>query len=310
MKAEGALFSRRSSNAPFGRKWDWGNMSENLQGIFEAISYKENTNLQLSDDADCNNYAPHWHTALEIIMPTENIYTAVCAEHSFVLEENDIILFRPCCLHALYAPKVGRRIVLQIDVAILQGIREWETLLSILPPVVVIRHNENPCEHTQIRALLLEIRQEYFSGGILSSVSIYAKFLSICVLIGRGLTGKGFVFDSPQKQQAYMEMFLYVCDYINTHCTEELSLDDVAALTAFSKFHFTRLFKQFTGMSFARYWNQKRIAMAEQLLSNPSCSITDAAYRSGFSTLSSFIRMFKIIKGCTPSAFRKMHGPI
>ncbi|MCR4932954.1 MAG: AraC family transcriptional regulator, partial [Lachnospiraceae bacterium] len=36
-------------------------------------------------------------------------------------------------------------------------------------------------------------------------------------------------------------------------------------------------------------------------------SITAVAYNSGFTSLSSFIRMFKIVKGVTPSEFRSMY---
>ena len=86
-----------------------------------------------------------------------------------------------------------------------------------------------------------------------------------------------------------------------------MSLDDAANLAGFSKYHFTRLFKDFTGYSFYKYLNKKRIEHAERLLIDPEVLITEAALQSGFSSLSSFIRMFKIIKGCTPTEFRNMN---
>ena len=98
-----------------------------------------------------------------------------------------------------------------------------------------------------------------------------------------------------------------ICSYISDHCTENLTLDQIADLSGFSKYHFTRLFKQFTNVSFYRYLNQKRILKAEQLLITPSMSVTNVALACGFSSLSAFIRMFKIIKGCTPSEFRSMY---
>ena len=128
------------------------------------------------------------------------------------------------------------------------------------------------------------------------------------VLIGRNRTENQRTFDATRnKQQEYTEKFMYICDYISAHCTEDLTLDFVADLAGFSKFHFTRLFKQFTNVSFYKYLNQKRIATAEKLLADPQNSITDAALNSGFTSLSSFIRMFKIVKGCTPTEFRSMY---
>ena len=55
------------------------------------------------------------------------------------------------------------------------------------------------------------------------------------------------------------------------------------------------------------YVNQKRIAKAESMLVEPQYSVTEVASNCGFSSLSSFIRMFKIVKGCTPSDFRSMY---
>ena len=60
-------------------------------------------------------------------------------------------------------------------------------------------------------------------------------------------------------------------------------------------------------VSFYKYVNQKRIAKAAELLIEPKNSVTDVALSSGFPSLSSFIRMFKIVKGCTPTEFRNMY---
>ena len=61
-------------------------------------------------------------------------------------------------------------------------------------------------------------------------------------------------------------------------------------------------------MSFYKYLNQKRIENAERLLINPEVSVTEVSLSSGFTSLSSFIRMFKQIKGCTPSEYRTMYN--
>ena len=87
----------------------------------------------------------------------------------------------------------------------------------------------------------------------------------------------------------------------------DLSLEEVASLAGFSKYHFSRLFKQFTNVSFYQFLSQNRIYTAEKLLAVPEMSVTTVAYKSGFTSLSSFIRMFKLIKGVTPSEYRNMY---
>lgn len=283
-------------------------MIENLKGIYETVTFRENTNLKLYDNDEYENYPNHWHTPIEIIMPTENKYTVECCNQTFTLRENDIIIISSCCLHTLYAPQHGRRIIFQLNPSTLRDIKEIETVLSFLSPVILITPEAYPAIHSQVYSHLLEIKEEYQKNTLLSETFIYSNFLSILVLIGRNYTDNKKQFASvDNRQKEYVEKFLYICNYINAHCTEDLTLDYIASLAGFSKFHFSRLFKQFTNVSFYKYLNQQRIATSEKLLTNPKYTITDVAINSGFSSLSSFIRMFKIINQCTPTEFRNMY---
>ena len=283
-------------------------MIENLKGIYETVNYREHTGVKLYNNNEDENYPPHWHTQPEIIMPTKNIYTIECFDKRYTLHEGDIVIFSPCCIHTLYAPSEGERIIFQPDTSVLRDLKEIETILSLISPFIIITPKQYPEIHGQIRDILLDIKDEYFKNPTLAEASIYSKLINILVLIGRNRTENQRTFDATRnKQQEYTEKFMYICDYISAHCTEDLTLDFVADLAGFSKFHFTRLFKQFTNVSFYKYLNQKRIATAEKLLADPQNSITDAALNSGFTSLSSFIRMFKIVKGCTPTEFRSMY---
>ena len=172
-------------------------------------------------------------------MPTENIYTVECYNQIITLREGDIVLICPGCIHTLYAPEKGRRIIFQADINPLRFIKEIETLVTIISPLIVITPEDFPSIYDKEKSLLLKIKNEYLSG--------------------------------------------------------------------FSKFYFSRLFKQFTNVSFYKYVNQKRIEKAAKMLTEPNISITNVALSCGFESLSSFIRMFKIVKGCTPTEFRNMY---
>ena len=89
-----------------------------------------------------------------------------------------------------------------------------------------------------------------------------------------------------------------------------MTLDQASGIAGFSKYHFTRLFKEFTHISFYQYLSQKRIALAEQLLANPDYSVTAVALNSGFSSLPAFTRMFRKHKGCTPTEFRNVYSSL
>lgn len=284
-------------------------MIETLNGIHETVNFKESSGFRLYNNDENENYPSHWHTPLEIVMPIINNYEVICSGHKYILQETDILIINSGVIHSLYAPPVGERLIFQPDFTLLHNIKELESTLSIISPALLITAENSPAIHEKIASLMLEIRDEYSSTDILSNASIYAKLIQIFVFIGRYCANNVEKFDvTSNKQKEYTEKFLSVCNYINEHCTDNLSLDEVADLIGFSKYHFTRLFKQFTGVSFYKYLNQKRIACAEKLLVNPSISITEVSLQSGFSSLSAFIRMFKIIKDCTPTEFRKLYS--
>lgn len=283
-------------------------MIENLNGIHETVNFKENMNIRLYDNDESEDYPAHWHTPLEIVMPTESDYRIDCGTHTFHLRERDILIICPGVIHSLYSPTNGRRIIFQSDMSVLYKIRELETILSLITPAIIITPEKCPDIHSRLCELLLFIKEEYFDNVPLSEASIYARLIDMFVLLGRNHTESTQRFDvGNSKHTEYTEKFLYICNYISEHCTEDLSLDEVAHLAGFSKYHFTRLFKQFANISFYKYLNQKRIAHSETLLIEPDISITEVALHSGFTSLSAFIRMFKIIKACTPTEFRKMY---
>ena len=276
-------------------------MIENLKGIYETVNFKENSSFRLYENDEFEDYPPHWHNSMEIIMPLENIYTIDCCNRRTVLREGDIIFIWPCCIHTLFAPETGKRIIFIVDINILGH--------SLLSPVTVVTPEDYPDAHALIRNALLEIRDEYRKDALFSDLSIYSRMLAIFAALAQNTTEQNRHFDdvTANKQQEYTEKFMYICQYISDHCAEDLSLDDIANLAGFSKYHFSRLFKQFTNVSFYKFLNQKRIALAEKQLADVNNSITDVAINSGFSSMSSFIRMFKQIKDCTPTEFRNMH---
>lgn len=283
-------------------------MIEILDGIRETVAYKEISCFKLYDNTDNEAYPDHWHTPIEIIMPLKNPYQVCCRESDYMLQEGDLLIINSGVIHRMPAMP-GERLIFQADFSLLHNVADIESTLSNMPPALLITPGSTPALHEQLRNLMLDICAEYFSDSILISASIYSKLIEMMVLIGRESTVNGSVFDvAYNKQKEYAEKFIAVCNHIHDHCTEDLSLDDAAALAGFSKYHFTRLFKRFTGVSYYKYLNRIRIEHAEKLLVDPGISITEVSLQSGFSSLSAFIRMFKLVKDCTPTEFRNMYS--
>ena len=106
----------------------------------------------------------------------------------------------------------------------------------------------------------------------------------------------------------HRESMQQICDYILMHCSENLTLQDIASRAGFSKFYFERLFQEYTGAPFYQYLVSKRISYAQHLMENPEVTVTEAAFRSGFSSTAAFSKSFRRVVGCPPSQYRRLRS--
>jgi YesN/AraC family two-component response regulator len=93
--------------------------------------------------------------------------------------------------------------------------------------------------------------------------------------------------------------------FVEGHLHTTLSLDDVAREAAMSKFHFCRVIKRVTGLTFRAFLAHRRISRAIELLKDAQRSLTDIYLDVGFKDMSHFGRVFRRVTGRPPSRFRR-----
>lgn len=284
-------------------------MSRNLEGIYEKVDYRNKTLILLHNNKEAESYPVHWHTAVELIMTETGTYHAVINKEEYILHEGDILIIPPGELHELAAPPTGNRYIMLFDYSILNNIPGFGSVITaISQPRCISRENCHEI-YPIISSLFHEIIQEYEESDAYYEAFIYSKLIEIFILVGRKFMRTETLFPDAthNKQKEYITKFNRIFEYINNNYTEDITLDTIASIAGFSKFHFSRLFKQFTDMSFYDYVNQKRVKAAERLLLDPSLTITEVAMQSGFSSISTFNRVFKSFKECTPSEFKNLY---
>ena len=111
----------------------------------------------------------------------------------------------------------------------------------------------------------------------------------------------------PDKEyQAHLER---AAGYIRDHYAEELSLDKLAAIAHYSKYHFHRLFHEHFGETVNDRVRRVRLEQAARRLINDfDASIDEVAASCGFSSAQYFAREFKSHFGHSPSSFRTGSG--
>jgi len=93
--------------------------------------------------------------------------------------------------------------------------------------------------------------------------------------------------------------------FIEKHQAEPLSLGRVAQAANISRHYFCKMFKKATGMNFIDYLSRVRVEKSKTLLLNPNSRISEAAFASGFQSMTSFNRAFRRIAGRSPTQFRE-----
>ena len=93
--------------------------------------------------------------------------------------------------------------------------------------------------------------------------------------------------------------------FIAGHQGEDLTLQAVAQAVHVSEFHFCKLFKRCTGLTFTDYLARVRIESVKLLLLNPHKRVSEAAFEAGFQSLSQFNRVFHRITGESPRQHRE-----
>ncbi|MFA8356408.1 helix-turn-helix domain-containing protein [Burkholderia ubonensis] len=97
-----------------------------------------------------------------------------------------------------------------------------------------------------------------------------------------------------------------VLAYIEAHLADELTLDRLAAEACLSAFHFSRLFKQATGLSPHRYVTDQRVQAAQAQLAKSNGSLVEIALDHGFGSQDNFTRVFRKSTGLTPGEYREL----
>ena len=271
---------------------------------------EDNSSVFLWINQEPGNFPLHWHSTVEIIMPIQNSFTVTINKSEYHLKENEILIVPPGELHELTPPASGYRLVLLFDLSGLSKFKGFTRLFSLPSLAGPITPETMPDIHAKERDLLIQIAEEYAHDDDLAEPSILAMLIQFFVLLARNSDDTipaSLPAMQPNKQREYIEKFNIVFDYIEHHYMEDITLESTAAQIGFSKFHFSRLFHQFTDTSFYDYLCIRRIKAAENLLLDPNLPITEIALQSGFASISTFNREFKKIKECTPTEFKEFY---
>ena len=94
--------------------------------------------------------------------------------------------------------------------------------------------------------------------------------------------------------------------YIEMHWQEPFDADKTAKAACLSKAHFTKIFKNHTGVTPHEYYINYKIGKLKEKLLDPNLSVAQSFAACNMDYNGHFARLFKDRVGISPSAYRKM----
>jgi len=114
------------------------------------------------------------------------------------------------------------------------------------------------------------------------------------------------VMESSRTRREYERRICMAMNHIADNLQRNISLDEVAEIAHFSKFHFHRLFSALVGETVADFTRRLRLERAARMLVfDAAKSVTAIALECGFSSSQNFAKVFKKHFDCAPRDYRQ-----
>jgi len=263
--------------------------------------------------ADNLQFPHHWHEEVEMIYVMEGSLKIGVNNETYSLEPRDIFLIGSGDVH--YFPtqlkQKNKAAIIQFRVSLLDnfsiftGDRRFARLL--LSNSKRLGSDWGILIHEELEKQILFLADEYKGKKAGYRLAIMARLYDIVVTLIRQIPMELISDDDRKKHLNRLERLEKVFQHLENNYDKDISIKNVASVANFSMYHFMRFFRETTGMTFGQYMSNFRIGKAEWHLVHTEDPITEIAFKSGFNSIKTFNRVFKKLRGCSPSDYKKQY---
>lgn len=233
------------------------------------------------------SFPPHLHQSFELILITSGSMDITVNGQTHTLEKNQAVLVFPNQIHSL------------------QSVSSKHTLFIFSPQFIQAYWTEKSNSLPLHNAITLD---EYTAKRLLSLSSESSKFeikgifYSICALLDKSTSFQKDLDDSQT-------LLFKILSYIEKNFSKDCSLSSVATSVGYNTEYISRFFKKKMNIPYNQYLNIRRLNHAAYLLNNSNESALNCALESGYTSLRTFNRNFKLYYGMTPQEHRNKRSP-
>ena len=249
----------------------------------------------------------HFHPFTEIFFITHGNGIMEIDSMDVAVKEGDLIIINPNCPHT---EKSSYNRMDQLEYIVF-AINNLALANKSLPKLngddsnptyyKIMNLNNNKSVILYYLNTLVHEVEEKQANYELACKSILTLFI---IYISRNTESTLLIADNPEKLNIEC---VKIKNYIDSHYSENITLDILSNLSYVNKFHLVHLFTKQMGISPINYLINKRIEESKNLLTTTNYSIRDISTIVGFSNSSYFSQMFKKFTGDSPRTYKNKY---
>ena len=258
----------------------------------------------------------HWHDHFEIALVEAGRGTFMFGRRSLAAEQGDIFFIDNSQPHVALADRGAplRLLLVLFRPELLAGPGCRELDLGYLAPFRVDERTWSPRVRgttdlaAQVAPFLRQLRATHERGEPAERHLADATLRMALALVNRD-KGAAVTAGATRAAADRREQIRPVLAYVDGHCRESITLDDVAGVVHVSPSRVRHVFKDVTGVSFKEYVTQVRVAEAKRLLLSTDLSVSEIARAVSYTNLNQFYKVFYRSCAMSPGEYRRYYTP-
>ncbi|MEF3308941.1 AraC family transcriptional regulator [Paenibacillus sp. GYB004] len=251
--------------------------------------------------------SPHWHEHLEFIRIVRGRVLVTLDNQSFYANASDIIYVNSRQIHSVQITGEGEKPWIQgmiFDRMFVTNLLEGFETRQIYN--LFVRTSREQSFIGRSHPLSRELEDCIRTADTEYSERDIGYEMAIKSCIYRMITAmlRHYKRQLQQPVEADLNVLRPVLEYIEERFAERLSVAELSRIANMSVSHFSRTFKQVTGVTFTDYLTATRINIAKHLLVTGQWTITEIAEKTGFCNIHYFGKVFKESTGVSPLQFK------
>ncbi len=270
------------------------NITPDFGSSFRVIHHKVN--------AETFEWDYHYHPEIEIVFVRSGLGRRHVGEHVSYYEKGDLVLIGSNLPHAGFgygSKGIHEEIVIQFLAEIFENLPEFMSLIELL--------------NISKKGIAFQINKEIENLIdiilITNGIERYVALINILKWLEnsdkRMILNAGILSMAPTHYKNQKRVAL-IFDFVEMHFHENISSETLSSKCNMTHPAFCNYFKTTFNTTFTDFLNSYRIKKAASFLEN-GYNVSETSFMSGFESLPYFSRVFKNIKGFSPSIYQKVY---